>query len=145
MGIRRDVWRHLHGFDARLGVGAPLQAAEEFDFALRALRAGWVVCEEPASAVTHLGFLPWSALGGLIERNWFGTGAAVAKLVRLEPPAGLRLTAGMASSWARGEAGVAASLGRATRTRRLAAFARGFLAGLRQPLDRSTGHFASRS
>jgi len=141
MGIRRDVWRALGGFDPALGVGAPLQAAEELDFGLRALRAGWVVREDPACAVTHHGFLPWDALAALVQRNWFGTGAAVAKLARLEPAEGARLAAGLAARWLGAAGGVAGSLGRPTRLPRLAAFARGFAAGLRRPLDRQSGLF----
>jgi GT2 family glycosyltransferase len=141
MGIRSAAWRRLRGFDPLLGVGAPLQAGEDVDFALRALHAGFVVCEEPDVAVVHHGFLSWEALPELIRRNWFGTGAVLAKLVRLQPGAGARVAAGMTSSWLRRSEGVAGSFGGGARLPRLIAFARGFATGLRQPLDRASGHF----
>lgn len=145
MGVRRTTWLALHGFDAMLGVGAPLQAAEETDLALRALRAGYFVCETPHAAVAHHGFLPRAERARLIHRNWYGTGAAFAKLVKCDPSAMVTAIPRLALGWAASSSGVAASLDRSPhRAERLGAFARGFLAGLLMRVDRTNGHFVPR-
>lgn len=142
MAVRRRVCEELHGFDPLLGVGAAFRAAEETDFAIRALRAGHWVLEEPAIEVIHAGFKTWDELPGLIERNWFGTGAALAKVAKQLPASAAVIVAGLAWNWAFLHSGVAASLGHTSHRRlRLLAFARGMSAGLRRGVDPRTGHF----
>lgn len=141
MAVRRRVCEELHGFDPLLGVGAAFRAAEETDFAIRALHAGYWVLEEPAIEVIHTGFKTWDELPGLIERNWFGTGAALAKIVKQVPASAAMIVARLAWNWAFLRSGVAASLGHRHRRLRLRAFARGMSAGLRRPIDPRTGHF----
>lgn len=146
MAIRRKAWHELHGFDPMLGVGAPFLAAEEVDLKLAALRSGYWVLEEPAAEVTHHGFMEWRELPGLIERNWFGTGAALAKQLKLLPTRAPALLTGLAWSWAFARSGVASSLGGGLhRRRRLLAFGRGMLAGLRCPINPRTNHYQPRA
>jgi len=142
MAFRREVFTRLHGFDAQLGVGAPLRAAEETDFAIRALQGGFWVAEQPAAGVTHHGFMTWDRLPELVDRNWFGTGAAIGKLLKRDPSNGIRVLRGLAARWWVGQVGVVATLGQgAQRRRRLVAFIRGLGAGIIRPIDRVTGHF----
>lgn len=142
MALRREVFHRLHGFDGALGVGAPLRAAEDADFAIRALQAGFWVLEEPRIEVTHRSFMAWHRLAEIVERNWFGTGAAVGKLFKSDPVQGVRVLGGLGGRWLSPRGGVAATLGNgAYRGLRLAAFARGLVAGLARPVDTATGHF----
>lgn len=141
MAFRRDVATALAGFDEELGVGSPLAAAEDVDFALRALAGGWVVHEDPAIRVTHLDVWPLERRNELIRRNWFGTGAVFAKFLRLQPRPAVGLLAQLAGRWIARPVGVSAAIGGGRRWRRLTAFARGFLAGFSHPLDRTRGHF----
>jgi len=143
MAVRQRVWTELHGFDPLLGVGAMLRAGEETDLAIRALCAGYYVFEDSAIEVTHKGFMPWSELDLLIERNWFGTGAAVGKLLKRRPGSGLLVLARLGWRWTSGQSGVSATLGQGShRWLRLVAFAQGTAAGLGKSIDPATGHFA---
>ena len=131
MSFRRATAMELGGFDVQLGVGAPLGGGEDVDFVLRALTRGWAVREDPAIHVTHLDALPIEKLPMVIERNWQGTGAVIAKFVRCHP--------GVSPA-----VGVSNSLGGSRRWQRLAAFTRGFAMGCNLGIDRATGLFRPR-
>jgi glycosyltransferase involved in cell wall biosynthesis len=134
MAIRRSCWLALGGFDETLGAGARLRSAEETDLTIRALRAGWLVYETPRVRVTHHGFYPWALHGTVMARYWYGTGAAFARSFAAHPVAIGGVLVELAGRWAVGTSGVALSPGaRPHRLARLAAFARGFVAGLVAP------------
>lgn len=142
MALRRTVWQALAGFDEMLGVGAPLHAAEETDFVIRALLAGHYVYETPDAAVVHHGLVPWTERRPLVERNWYGTGAAFAKALKRGRAAIVPALARLAWSWTFRRSPVAESLGSGSyRAASLAAFARGFAAGSLTPVDPGSGHF----
>lgn len=143
MAIRREVWTELGGFDEVLGVGAAFGAAEDVDFAIRALRHGWHILEDPGVEVVHHGCISWEQRAALIQRNWFGTGAALAKPVR-EGRRGAWITLiGLGGRWVFGGSRIARGLGGGPhRTATAAAFLRGFWAGVRRPLDEA-GRFES--
>lgn len=142
MAIRRSMWRALGGFDEQLGVGAPYRAGEETDLTLRALEAGYFVFETPEAHVTHAGVCPLAAIPAVIDRNWFGTGAAWGKLLRRRPRLATALLARMSLKWAFGTPSIVSSLGaRSHRARRLGAFGRGLATGVRHPVDPATGLF----
>jgi len=142
MAVRTDAWRTLGGFDESLGVGAPLRSGEDTDLTMRALMLGIAVREVPGAEVVHHGYFRWDERTGLLERNWYGTGTAFAKAVRLAGPEAWRLMGSMATGWLLGRSPVAAGLGgKPYRLNTLRAFARGFRVGLGLGLDRSTGHF----
>lgn len=145
MALRRSVWQALGGFDEMLGVGAPLRAAEEVDFTIRALLAGQSVYETPLAAVVHHGFFRWKERLPLLERNWYGTGAAMAKFLRQDPAAALLVLGRLATNWLRGRSPVAAGLGPGPRRwPSLSGFIRGFVAGALTPRERNTGYFRLR-
>ncbi|MGH7894136.1 MAG: hypothetical protein ACREQL_05660, partial [Candidatus Binatia bacterium] len=134
MAIRRSLWRALGGFDETLGAGARLRAAEETDLTIRALRAGFFVYETPRVRVTHHGFYPWALHHTVMARYWYGTGAAFARSFVAHPVAIGGVLVGLAGRWVVGTSRVASSLdARPHRLTRLAAFARGFAAGLVAP------------
>ena len=74
MAVRRAAWRTLGGFDEMLGVGAPLRAGEDADRFVRALLAGYDVCEEPAAVVTHHGFRRWDESQRVVHDYMYGLG-----------------------------------------------------------------------
>ena len=132
MGVRRSAWQSLEGFDEMLGAGARFQAGEDGDLAWRALYAGHWVYETPAVHVTHHGLRTWAQLPELIDSYWYGTGAMLAKPFKAGQWQVLPLLIRLAARWATGHSAVGASLGgRPERFRKLSAFCRGFLTGLR--------------
>lgn len=146
MALRKSVWERLHGFDEMLGVGAPLGAAEDTDLTLRALLRGYFVYETPEAEVVHHGFVRWDQGSHLIQRNWYGTGAAFAKALRQGKGVVLLVLARLAWRWTTGGVSpVAASLGQHLhRWSKLVAFARGMAAGAVTPIDQVSGHYRPR-
>lgn len=145
MGLRRDVWQSLGGFDTMLGSGAALRSAAEGDFALRALAAGYFVSSAPNLQVLHHGFRRWDEGRRLIHSYWYGTGAMLAKPVKRGQLGIYPLLARLSSRWAVGRSPVATSLGsRPFRWLRLAAFLQGLRAGLLTPIDPGSGHYKAR-
>lgn len=142
MAVRRDVWEALGGFDEVLGVGATLRSAEDLDLALHALHAGWHVLQTPAVRVTHHSLVPWPERATVVRRNWYGSGAVMAKWLKL---AGLPMARGLerlARRWFAGGSGVAATYGRTpARGAMLAGFLSGFAVGMAWPLDRRRRRF----
>jgi GT2 family glycosyltransferase len=142
MGIRRNLWESLGGFDEMLGAGSSFKAAEEMDFALRALSAGHFVYSTPEARVIHHGFRTWREGKRLIQAYLYGTGAAFAKQMKSRPGPTLSVLARIGRRWSFGHPPVRFG-NRSFRGLRLTAFAKGFLRGLRNPVDRNSGHFLS--
>jgi GT2 family glycosyltransferase len=141
MGLTRAVWQALGGFDRQLGAGAPLLAAEETDFTIRALLSGYFVYETPEFSVTHHGFRAWDEQRPLVSAYLFGIGAMHAKHLKCGywPVAYVLLR--LFSRWAL--AGPVVDFGvRPPRLLRLVAFLRGGLTGFSMPVDATTGHFS---
>lgn len=142
MGIRKDLWQKLSGFDEALGAGCPMKSGEETDFTIRALLAGFFVYETPHIRVVHHGFRCWEEGRVLISRYWFGTGATFSKLIRLRPLPVARHSLILAFRWAFGLSGVAKTMGSASqRWVRLVWFLKGFAKGFHYSVDHETGHF----
>jgi GT2 family glycosyltransferase len=144
MAIRTEAWRRLGGFDEMLGVGAPFRSGEDLDFALRALQAGWRVLQTPRVAVEHQTPVLWEDRARVIRRNWYGTGVALAKSLRL---AGMPMAVGLSRlvrRWVSGGSGVAATYGvKPDRRSMLLGFTTGFARGLVARIDRRTGMLRS--
>jgi GT2 family glycosyltransferase len=130
MALKRRIWTDLGGFDERFGAGATFHAADEGEFALRALEAGWFVYETPAVSVIHRGLRGRTEAHALVHRYAYGTGAMMAKHVRARTPYAKRLLGTMAWRWARGRMHSAVRIdGGRHRWLRLDGFVRGFVAG----------------
>jgi glycosyltransferase involved in cell wall biosynthesis len=144
MALRRDVVLDLGGFDEAFGPGGRYPSADEWDIAIRALLAGWNIYETVELQVVHDGFRTNAEGRVHAKRDWLALGAVCAKPIRaghlsaavvplvffprraLLPPLldllHLRRPHGMI---------------------RVSGFARGFLDGMRTPVDRSTIVFRS--
>jgi glycosyltransferase involved in cell wall biosynthesis len=142
MAVRRKVWQSLNGFDEMLGAGSRFKAGEDGDLALRALLAGHWIYETPAVSVTHYGLRNWEQLPALFDSYWHGTGAMMAKPLKIAPRQILPLLLWLAVKWVRGHSTVGMSLGRRPRRLlKLRVFCQGFLAGAMVPVNRETGLF----
>ena len=142
MAVRRSVWCALGGFDEFMGIGAPFLAGEEVDFAIRTLTAGHFVSESPAVRVVHTGSVPSLGVPALVDRYWFGAGAAFGKSLKRRPTSTALVLIRMTGRWAFGRPPVASILGgQLHRWRRLWAFLRGLAVGACHPVDPLTGRF----
>lgn len=83
MAVRVEAWRQVGGFDEHLGAGTPLAAADDNDLSIRMLWAGLMIAETPAAVVIHAGFRDRHAATRLIAGYMRGSGAAIAKMLRL--------------------------------------------------------------
>ena len=142
MGVRRSVWQELHGFDEALGVGAPLRSAEDLDLTLRALASGYAVLQTPEVEATHRSPTLWVDRAATIRRNWYGSGAAFAKSLRLARMPMLRALKRLSRRWVGGGSEVAATYGpKPDRFSMLAGFGSGLIVGFFWRVDRKTRHF----
>lgn len=146
MGIRRETWRELNGFDPMLGAGTTLGSGAESDYVIRLLLSGHQVFETPALTVTHHGFRDWRQGRQLVARYWHGTGAMFAKHFKCGNWSVMRVLLALSVRWvAGGRSTLARSFGgRSYRWTQVAAFVRGFALGVRTPVDKSLGLFGTR-
>jgi len=129
MGLRRRAWERLGGFDELLGAGAPFPAAEEMDFAIRALLAGFYVYAAPEVEVLNYGFRSWDEERKMIHGYLYGIGAMIAKHLKCGNWGVLHYVAHLFWRWA--VAGPVVEFGhRPPRWLRLRAFLLGVRAGL---------------
>jgi glycosyltransferase involved in cell wall biosynthesis len=134
MAVRRSTLTAVGGFDEELGVGARLCSAEDTDIAVRALLAGFYVCETPDAAVWHHGFRNWSVAQLVVHGYMVGLGAANAKMLRLGKGQAIRPIAALAWRWLAKDPVVDLNH-RPPRMRRLRSFLVGFRAGVSTALD----------
>jgi glycosyltransferase involved in cell wall biosynthesis len=139
MAVRRSTLAAVDGFDEEMGVGARLCSAEDTDIAMRALLAGFYVCETPEAAVWHHGFRSWNVGERVIHGYMVGLGAANAKMIRLGKRQAIRPIAALAWRWLVKDPVVDLNH-RPPRIARLRSFLFGFRAGLSASLD-ARGHF----
>jgi hypothetical protein len=93
LAFRRETVDAIGMFDEALGSGGALRSGGEPDFLLRVLRSRRRIIDAPHASVTHLGVRVGSAADALMQKYLFGTGAALAKHVRLGDPWGVDLFA----------------------------------------------------
>ena len=142
MGLRRSVWQRLGGFDERLGAGTSFRSAEEVDFAIRTLLAGYFVYETPNVAIIHHGFRTRKQSSTLIHGYYYGTGAMFAKHIKCGHWPIVPLLMHLGLRWPMGGSLVTAGLGKnQQRLLRLTSFIRGFVAGSFTATDRKKCQF----
>ena len=143
MGLRRSVWHSLHGFDPMLGAGSRLKSAEDTDFVIRTLLAGYYVYETPKLFVTHHGFRTWVEGRPLIRGYMFGLGAMLVKQLRCGHWPVLQVFFRLAWRWAFAEPVI--NFGYCPpRFARLTSFIQGCFAGFLCPINKAKGHYSFR-
>jgi len=141
MAVRRTAVSGFGGFDECLGAGGRFLSYEDADIALRALLFGHAVHETGATSVLHHGFRTWQQGRALGYRDWVGVGAGHAKLWRCRAPGMARVAAHELRLFVLGPALAGLVRGRPQGITRGRGYVRGFLAGLRAPIDRRTACF----
>jgi GT2 family glycosyltransferase len=144
MGLRRSIWERLGGFDELLGPGAPFKSAEETDFVIRTLRAGYFVYETPDVSVIHHGFRTWGEGRELIRAYLYGIGAMFAKHFKSAHASVMVYCFQLAWRWAF-EKPLVDFGHNPSRGLRLRAFLEGFSAGIAHPVCRSAGLYMRRN
>ena len=91
LGVRREAFEAVGGFDEGLGPGTALAAAEDHDLFWRLLRSGWRGIYEPAAVVVHHQWRGRLASLAIEYRYGVGSGAVAAKVRRLDRKAGGRM------------------------------------------------------
>lgn len=91
MAVRRSLLDRIGGFDEALGVGGPLRASEDFDFAYRTYRAGRAILLLPDVTVLHYGVRSPEQLPDTMRNYGIGDGAFYAKHIRCGDLYALRL------------------------------------------------------
>jgi GT2 family glycosyltransferase len=79
MAIHRSAFDALGGFDERLGAGSSYPAAEDNDFGLRALEAGFRIVYAPDGVLVHRAWRPRRQYPGIRWRYGRGKGGFYAK------------------------------------------------------------------
>lgn len=144
MAMRRDLWKHLHGFDPMLGSGGVLRSGAEGDFTIRALREGHGVYETPTMHVIHNGFRRWENAREHAKRCWYGTGALYAKSFKFTPFDTIRILSKMIWRKIMGQSRYSPTLNNAPNyISQLMPFIAGFVAGIFAPVSRRQGHFVN--
>lgn len=136
MAVRRSPIMQLGGFDHLLGPGTAFSDCEDGDIAMRTLLADWWLYETSQTAVIHDGFRTWEEGKAMTRRNWTGIGAAYAKPIK----AG-RWSAGIVVAYEVFGMALLKPLSRLLRLQRpqgirsFGFFWRGFVSGMRHPVD----------
>ncbi len=131
MGVRRQTWAALGGFDERFGQGARFPGCADADLAIRALAAGHFVFETPRVSVRSHRALPPDEHRRVVQDYSYASGALIGKHLRRRTPGILRLLSVLARRWTGGGSHSAMGLGSdPQRWRRLAAFLRGVVRGV---------------
>ncbi len=143
MAVRTDVAKALGGWDACIGPGTKFGSGDDTDLAVRTIRAGHALHFSPHARVVHYGFRFWKSNRRDLSRIAYGLGSIFAKHVRCgaifwggaRPPQFFAKQVVRCLLRAQRPAGAVFVM----------SWCRGFLAGMRQPLDRTTETFIADS
>jgi GT2 family glycosyltransferase len=102
MALRRSAWSQLAGFDEQLGTGSRFRSAEELDFVIRALQAGFFVYETDRASVSHHGARDHSTKERTGYDYLYGIGAVYGKHLKCRRGSVLIPLLGLAGRWAFG-------------------------------------------
>lgn len=143
MALRREAILALGGFDELFGPGSRFGSGDDWDISLRALLNGWEVYQVANLSVLHHGFRSWSEGRVHAHRDWVAIGALCAKPIRAGDFRALTFAAWLFTVQALWPpVRDVLRLRRPRGLARITGFARGFIAGLRTPVDRRTLVFA---
>ena len=139
MVLRRDVVLDLGGMDESFGPGARFPSGDDWDFEVRALLKGWRALETPELAITHHGFRTYGEGRDHSKRDWLALGGVAAKPLRAGHPIALLMALYVVIASAIVPMFVdLASLRKPSGGQRIIAFWRGYVRGLRTPVDPET-------
>lgn len=82
MAARTESIRKMGGFDRYLGPGSLFKSGEDHDLALRTLARHWEIYETCDVNVVHYGYRTLEEFRELTRRDWIGIGAAQAKILK---------------------------------------------------------------
>ena len=139
IAVRRNMIEEIGGFDSMLGPGSKFPSCDERDIAIRALLARYHVYETSRIAVKHFGFRTWQQGRLLAHRDFLAIGGAYSKFLRCGHIELMYVPAYEFTKYAlwppiwdllhlRQPRGIV----------RVTAFVKGFIEGLRTPLDKTT-------
>ena len=142
IAVRRNMIEEIGRFDPMLGPGSRFPSCDDRDIAIRALLARYHVYETSTIAVKHFGFRSWQQGPQLARRNFLGIGAAYSKFLKCGRIELMYIPAYEFIKYAlwppirdllhlRQPRGIV----------RITAFVKGFIEGLRTPLDKTTMMF----
>jgi GT2 family glycosyltransferase len=142
MAIRSDAWKALSGFDSLLGAGSQFPSADETDFVIRALLAGYQAYETPTARVVHEGFRPRKDADRLIHGYLKGIGAMLAKHLKCGSLPIFHVYRALALRWMFAEPVVQYGF-HPSRWVRLSGFLEGSMQAAATPVDRKTALFVA--
>jgi GT2 family glycosyltransferase len=143
MAVHKDAWEALGGFDESLGSGKRLAAAEDTDFAFRAVQAGYLVRHASSSKLVHYGFRPNSEASRLVAGYMGGIAAMYLKHARCGDGLALRLFLREGANLSRNLVRRFIARKRPLGARSLASYMRVGLSSLKLPVDARRRVFAS--
>lgn len=145
MAARLGALRAIGGADEMLGPGATFPSADDLDFEIRFLLAGWHVYEAADASIIHHGFRTWSEGRAHAVRDWQGIGGCIAKSVRSFHPTVVCLGLVIVTKLAVWPALIDIFHLRRPRLRRITAFLSSFFRGVLLPVDRHSIKYAAAS
>jgi glycosyltransferase involved in cell wall biosynthesis len=145
IAVRRNMIEEIGGFDPMLGPGSRFPSCDDWDIAMRALLARHHVFETSTIAVKHFGFRTWQQGRQLTRRDFLAIGATYSKFLKCGRIELMYIPAYVFIKYAlwppiwdllhlRQPSGIM----------RITAFVKGFIEGLRTPLDKATLVFVER-
>lgn len=88
MGLRREIFERVGGFDELLGVGGTLRSWNDRDIGYRVLTHGGQIVYTPEALMYHRHWRGWEEVRRTYRNYAIGAGAAAAKYIRCGDPAG---------------------------------------------------------
>jgi GT2 family glycosyltransferase len=142
IAVRRSIIEEIGGFDPMLGPGSRFPSCDDRDIAIRALLAGYHIYETSTMMVKHFGFRTWQQGRELARRDFLAIGAAYSKFLKCGHIELVYVPAYEFTKYAlwppfrdllhlRSPRGIV----------RITAYLKGFMEGLRTPLDKATMRF----
>jgi GT2 family glycosyltransferase len=141
MAVRKSHVVSLGGFDDRLGPGALFPSCDEQDLSERALLRGFAVCLTNDTCVVHHGFRTWEEGRQMVRRDCRAAGAVAGKLFRSGHRAMVFAPVRILWLFTLLLWEDAKRFRRPRGMGRIMSFLRGFMQGLRAPIDRATLRF----
>ncbi len=82
MALRKSAIQALGGFEENIGPGTRFQSGDDIDLAMRTLSKHWEVYQQSEAMITHYGYRTYEQFSQVIARNYYGAGAIHAKFFK---------------------------------------------------------------